>query len=522
MARTPARLAALSMTALTAAAPLHAETDAAAAQTTGRATSVAPVVVTAPRADTSVSGDCERTLANDPILRAWASIMANPDPFPRSISPNPIPSDPGASLAVPGPTIYRRTRAPRDPDLSGPPKSPPGSAMPDVRRAARPPVIRTSEGTSETRADGGPDDREKVATLCAGGRPGGLTHMPARLANRPPSALTLGFALFDDRRFEEALAQFKRAEKDTTERSGGDEATLMIGKIYLLALGDRNDPVEAVKWLKKAATGYFDPMGTMPRFDPRNPEFSTPIGEASMLLGRIYLRGAGPVEKDPAEARKWFQNAFRVGHVAAAKAVGDLFYLGVEGRPDMKAAFDWYGRGARFGHAPSQFAMARMYETGEAGKIDLKKAAAWYNEAAKIDFPPALYALGYAYDKGIGVARDPARAVSLYKTAAIKGDVGAQAAIATCFYTGDQVQKNLPQARQWFEAAARGGDAEAAFSLAAMMIRGEGGDIDRVRAWTWLHVAQIERHPRAAEALATLESKMSDEERKAAIDLVGA
>jgi TPR repeat protein len=474
----------------------------------------------------------------------------NDNPSPFGLEPG---ETPGASLSVGPPKIYLPTRLPRDPDLVAPPKSAPGSALPDIgskRWLTREPEtfatgpgsrdtqrfgeLPTEEGATDIQSGMIPDDEitlgvdacrqlfSRDAQQGGGGAAAaafrqGRAHIAAN-----DKTLPLGFALYDEGRFEEALEQFKLAYKKLPDADGGDEAGLMIGKIYLLALREKNDPKEAVVWLKKVAGGLFDPTTMTPQFDPRAPERNTALGEAAMLLGGIYLKGAGPVAKDPDEARKWYERAFEVGHVAAAKIVGDMAYNGVGGPRDLKRAAKWYAKGARFGHAPSQFVLARMYETGEAGKTDLKLAAIWYNEAAKISYPPALYALAYAYDRGAGVKADAGRAMGLYKTAALAGDAGAQAALASYFYTGEQVTKDHKAARRWFEAAARGGDADAAFSLAAMMIRGEGGEVDRVRAWSWLRVAQIEQHPKAAEALAVLEPKMTPEERKAAAALVGA
>jgi TPR repeat protein len=540
------RLMFLAAGGVMAAGPLFAQ----------QATDVAPVEVVgtrAPPAEAPRSATCEYYIRKDPSLRAWMSIMSNDDPFPASFSEGRIgPSPP--SLALSGMKFYLPTRLPRDPDLTSPPKSAPGSALPDIgskRWLTREPEtfatgpalgnepntfgdLPTGEGNEDVVSGTIPRDEiaigiDSCRQLFSRDAQQGTSGRAAEVWRRDRAriaandrTLPMGFALYDDGRFEEALEQFKLAYKKLPDADGGDEAALMIGKIYLLALRDRNDPKEAVVWLKKVAGGLFDPTTMTPQFDPRAPERNTALGEAAMLLGGIYLKGAGPVEKDPNEARRWYERAFEVGHVAAAKIVGDMAYNGVGGARDLKRAVKWYARGARYGHAPSQFAMARMYETGEAGKTDLKLAAIWYNEAAKVDYPPALYALAYAYDRGAGVKPDPARAAGLYKTAALKGDPGARAVIAGYFYTGQGVTKDLVAARGWFEAAAKGGDADAAYSLAAMMLRGEGGEVDLVKAWSWLYVARLQQHPDAAAALAGLERRMTPDQRAAAARLVGA
>src|SRR5690242_10329464 len=116
------RLILVTAAAAMAAGPLLAQ----------EATDVAPVTVVgtrAPPAEAPRSATCEYYIRKDPSLRAWMAIMSNDDPSPFPLEPNELPR---ASLAVPGPKFYLPTRLPRDPDLTSPPKSAPGSALPDI------------------------------------------------------------------------------------------------------------------------------------------------------------------------------------------------------------------------------------------------------------------------------------------------------------------------------------------------------------------------------------------------------
>jgi TPR repeat protein len=427
------------------------------------------------------------------------------------------------------PRVYDDTRYPRNPDWNAPPVTPKGSPYPaalSMRDYMATPARNDllSAGMGGLRADAGGFDDSAAAALfgCLASAGGLAVAMGDRLGIKlRDRKLPVAFALFDHGRWEEALDEFKVAYRKLPDVHGGDEAALAIGKIYLYGLKDRSDPVAAVPWLKKAAGARFDSTRQTPRFYPAEPQRNTAMGEAAMILAQIYSTGRGAVAKDPAQARKFLERAFYLGHIPAATALGDIYYNGVDTPQDQKKAFSWYMKAAVFQHAPADVAVARMYATGEAeGGIDRIKALAWYVQAARLDNPEALYALATAFDQGEGVVADPALALALYKRAAIAGDPAAQAAIGTYFYQGDLgVPRDLAIARRWFERAAIGGDVDGMFNLAVMEAKGEGGGVDRVKAWGWLKIAEKLGHDSAGLAARALETQFTPEDQAGVTEL---
>ena len=424
-----------------------------------------------------------------------------------------------------GPRIYAQTRLPRNPDYNAPPLSPPGSPVPDVmslrdyhlyakrmrRSGARQyrDIARCLDSIYESSTIGLNDlSYDSTASSLQPSPTGGGGRSAIQLRDK---SLPQAFALFDDGRYEEALTYFEEADR----KLGAPEAMLHIGKIHLFGLKDRSDPVEGVRWLKRTVGLRFNAWQNTPVFDPSEPERNTPMGEAAMILADIYSRGYGPVAKDPAQARQYLQRAYDVGHIRAAKILGDVYYNGIDTPRDLKKAFKAYSDAAKFAYGPAMIALAQMYETGEAeGGADPKKALAWRAEAAKRDDPAALYALAVAYDHGEGVAADPDRALSYYKLAAMTGEPAAMTALGTYFYRGEGgLERDHAMARRWFEEGALGGDPDGMFNLAAMMARGEGGTVDRVKAWGWLKIAERMGHPQAAAATTALEAKFTDADR---------
>lgn len=466
-------------------------------------TDLAPVTVTAQR-EPPVE-----------LLPDIATCKAMTDPYVMAVK------DAGGDLR-----IYQATRPPRNPDYNAPPRTPPGSALPEVmsirdyrlyaarmRRAGKAQYSEISRcldklndrATSGSNVNSLSNDGS-VSSLGPTSGPDGRAYIAER-----DRTLPLAFALFDDGRYEEALDYFLQANR----KSGGAESELQIGKIYLFGLKDKSNPVEGVRWLKHAAGMAFNGWDNTPVFDPKEPERNTALGEAAMILADIYGRGYGPIAKDPAQSRKYLERAYEVGHVAAAKILGDIYYEGRDTPRDLEKAFTWYRNGAKFAHGPAMIALAQMYETGEApGGADPKTALAWRAEAARRDDPAALYALAIAYDHGDGVAADPDRALALYKTAAMNGEAGAMTAIGTYFYRGEAgLPRDDAMARRWFEQGAVGGDPDGMFNLAVMQAKGEGGALDRVKAWGWFRIADRLGHPQAAAAAAALEAKFTAADR---------
>jgi TPR repeat protein len=495
-----------------------------------------------PSAEAPRSATCE-ALVRDPLFRAQLAA--------------------GGGEPLMGPRAFLPTRAPRNPDYNAPPKVPAGSVLPtlpksrfgrgrehsDLRGPIDPSGVSGTlapEGSISATADDNSIDSAIQSCRLAFGR-GGASSAFASPDNssmeRPPfnrreaglsvlnstaangratiaamdTTLPMAFALFDQGRYAESLGWFKRASNRLPYRDGGDEAALFVGKLYLQGLGDKSDPVEAVKWLKKAATAPFDPTIEMPMFDPRQPERNTAVGEAAVILANIYRRGFRSIPKDEAEAIKWYARASAVGHVPAAKLLGDLYYNGTGTTRDVKKAAAQYRQAARLGLPAAQVALAEILYNGEDGvRQDRKEALGWYQAAAKLDHPGALYALGRAYDLGEGVKADPQLAMGFYKSAALHGNAAAMTSIGTYFYEGRLVPKDDRAARRWFEEATTAYDPDGMFNLAAMMAKGEGGPKDVAMAWVWLKRAATLGHQTAPRAVEVLEARMTPSEKQAA------
>lgn len=466
------------------------------------------------------------------------------------------------------PPIVQPTRMPRNPDYSAPPKVPVGSPLPklgktrfgmapggDIALPSADASIAAEAGalpggfeadqlgsgvTTLDRAQAYGLGTQSVASAAAAnclqllGGPNALNQTPRSSATSRnfftaaaeyalrDTDLPMGFALFDQGRYAEALPYFRNAARSLTRINGGDEALLFYAKLLLAGFGEGNQTEQAIDLLKRAALTNYIERFHRPVFDPSHPELNTASGEASMMLGAIYRHGLYGIKTDMDQACRWYRRAAFVGHVAAYKVLGDIQYFGLGVPRDPKAAFADYERAAKR-HLPSaQAALGDMLQQGDDGvPADLPRALAWYREALKHDDPDAAYALAVAYEKGNGVPADPEVAFGLYRKAALTGSGQARVAIGNLYRKGTFVPRDEATARHWFELASRDGNPDGMFNYAALLANGQGGERDLPRAWAWLKKAAENGDSGAATAIQAVEARMTASDKAAAVALSG-
>lgn len=137
----------------------------------------------------------------------------------------------------------------------------------------------------------------------------------------------------------------------------------------MTGFGAAEDPVEAVKWWRKAAE-----QGDV---------------SAQYDLGGCLMNGRGGVGKDLVEAAMWLQKAADQGHVRAkhrldvvadikaaergdADAQYELGWCFMDGEhvwEDPAEAMKWYRKAAEQGHADAQFSLGECFMNGDIGDV---------------------------------------------------------------------------------------------------------------------------------------------------------
>ncbi len=169
---------------------------------------------------------------------------------------------------------------------------------------------------------------------------------------------------------------------------GDLDAQNRLGAAYLEGKGVDRNTAEAERWFRQAAEkGY---------------------AKAQYNLGVLYITGQG-VPRNQAEAFQWFSKAARQGLADAQYNLGVMYYQGSGVRQSYADALASYERAARKGHALAQYNLGLMYLEGKSAAKDPVQAYMWISLAAKEKVPGAVQSLDYLAEKMTPEQKDKAK-----------------------------------------------------------------------------------------------------------------
>ncbi len=135
------------------------------------------------------------------------------------------------------------------------------------------------------------------------------------------------------------------------------------------------------------------------------------------------LQSGQGVEKNEAEALKWYQKAAEAGNDYAQANMGVFCQTGSCGMTkDIAKAAEWYDKAAKQGNAYAQFYLARLYENGNGVEKNVNKAAEFYEKAANGGMPIAQYIYAIMLSQGEGVDRNVNEALKWAEKASAAGE----------------------------------------------------------------------------------------------------
>ena len=146
---------------------------------------------------------------------------------------------------------------------------------------------------------------------------------------------------------------------------------------------------------------------------------------AQVVLGNMYRLGHG-VRQDYSKAVEWYKKAAERGYADAQCNLGYMYDRGHGVEQDFAKAVEWYRKAAEQEYARAQNNLGCMYRDGNGVRQDYSKAFSWFRIASGHEFAPAQFNLGYMYENGYGVERDYSKAIELYRKAAEQGDANAK------------------------------------------------------------------------------------------------
>ena len=117
------------------------------------------------------------------------------------------------------------------------------------------------------------------------------------------------------------------------------------------------------------------------KLDQLRKDAETGKAQAQYDLGVMYSFGQG-VEKDFAEAVKWYRKAAEQGHATAQHNLGVMYQDGQGVEKDYAKALKWYRKAADQGKASAQCNLGLMFAKGYGVEKDYVDAYAWFNLGA--------------------------------------------------------------------------------------------------------------------------------------------
>lgn len=165
---------------------------------------------------------------------------------------------------------------------------------------------------------------------------------------------------------------------------------------------------------------------------------------AQFMQGQLYESGRG-VERDLAEALRWYRLAAAQQYPLAEFSIGALYDFGEGVEQNFALAREWYERAARQGLAVAQHNLGNLYADGMGVAANPERAVHWFRLAAQQGFVEAQYNLGYMYASGEGVPTDFAEAFLWWRMAAEQGDLTAERNLERLVERLDDIELNRLQ-----------------------------------------------------------------------------
>lgn len=145
------------------------------------------------------------------------------------------------------------------------------------------------------------------------------------------------------------------------------------------------------------------------------------FADAQAIYGQMLLDGDG-VDSDPVQAIRWFRKAAGQDHAMAINMIGRCYDLGWGVEVDKARAAQWFKAAADRGLDWGQYNLATLLALGQGIAEDRMAALELFRKAAAQGNAKALNFIGSFYEDGWVVDRDMETAAHYYAEAAQGGD----------------------------------------------------------------------------------------------------
>lgn len=241
------------------------------------------------------------------------------------------------------------------------------------------------------------------------------------------------------------------------------------------------------------------------------------LSGAAYAQGTDYTQavqlGKQVYEGNPAALARLKASA-KAGSVAAESVLGSLYQAGSPTlNKDSAEAFKWFKKAAEQGDAEAQFGLGVMFANGNGTPQDYAMAARWFIKAAEQGNTAPNFYLGLIYENGLGVTKNYAEAVKWYtKAAGVPELVGLKFDLATGGGKEIRPPENSAQVIRDFSMSPDLAQSDAAYNLGMMSWNGRGVPVNPVEAYKWFVVADTHGNHMAGYNMRILARSMSQKQ----------
>lgn len=266
--------------------------------------------------------------------------------------------------------------------------------------------------------------------------------LKAAICNDVDSVINLGLCYAKGLGVEKDLEKAVKCYRTAAKKDALSVAQLALGFCYAEGIGVEKDMVRAEDQYKKVTwcpmlDCFWNPIEVVMWI--RNAAEWGHVGmEVDLVVAECYLWGRG-VEKDEAEAVKWFRKAAEQGDASAQTFLADCYLFGRGVARDEAEALVWFRRAAK---------------QDDYGAETAKN----YLKAVEDDDPEAQCHLANAYQVGLYCAENKVEAIKWYRKAAEQGNADGQVALGDCYSLGMGVEEDEVEAAKWYRKAAEQGN----------------------------------------------------------------
>lgn len=251
--------------------------------------------------------------------------------------------------------------------------------------------------------------------------------------------------------------QAARTLAATASTQGGARAQLLFAVMLRDGLGGPKDAVQAVHWLRSAASG----------------------GQTYALLALAQMAFARQGGLSVSDGRGFLKKAAQKGSIEAKEVLGKVFASGLGGPLDSGQAERWFRAAIADGSVRAkQWLGDLLFAARKDGE-----ALHWYREAAREGDARSAYRAGIILADPQNALHDEAAARPLLHQAAQAGD--AQAMTAWAIMLAHLKPPRPALVARWLRKAAQADDGEGQYLYAVVLAKGEGVQMDRTLAYEW-------------------------------------